>query len=370
MKTDVLVVGAGPAGLLTSIFINKHDVLIIEEHNDVGIPKHCAGFVSKYYAEEIVSITGRDVLDNYYNSLVFHIHNRKYNIYFKEPFIYRINRPLLEHRLADIVYSKNHRIIFNTKGKPTSSLNKVLTKNCEIHCSKIIVADGSNSIFRKHFFKKYKSRLIGIQYIYRSSSQDMNTIHLLFNNLTPDFFQWLAPIDRDSILIGFASSNYFFTPDTIVKHIVKKTGVQIGSKVEVFGGIIPFDKPLKQPIIGDKLFFIGDSVPVIKPYTGGGLLNILLLSTALGMSIDNNKPSLYLRIYELIRSRIIYEYIAVSFFKKIGYWIPPRIVYTLYRRNLLNPSDYDNHYRLLTRSLKIIPQLIIEILLDKLWRND
>lgn len=369
MQTDILVVGAGPAGLLSSIFIDKHDVLLIEEHNEVGLPKHCAGFVSKYYAEYIASITKSDVLDNKYYSIIFHIHGKEYLLSFKEPLIYHINRPLLEQRLLDIVYSKNHRVLFGAKGKPSSSLDKVLIKNSEINCSKIIVADGSNSIFRKYFFREYTDRLIGIQYIHRSSCLDTDIVHTLFNNNTPDFFQWLAPLDNDIVLIGFATKEYRVHPDEIVKNISRETGVKLGSRIEVFGGVIPFDKPLKQPIYRNKLFFIGDSIPVIKPYTGGGLLNIFTLAPILGHSIDKGDFSIFSKTYESIKSRIIYEYIAVSIFKKTGYWIPPRIVYTLYKLNMLNPSDYDNHYRLLSKSLKLIPHIIVDVLIENLWRN-
>src|SRR5438094_4781347 len=45
---DVVVVGAGPAGLYTSLRAAEEglDVLVLEEHSEIGAPTHCTGIVS------------------------------------------------------------------------------------------------------------------------------------------------------------------------------------------------------------------------------------------------------------------------------------------------------------------------------------
>jgi len=357
----ILVAGAGPAGLLTSLYIDNHDVVLVEEHSEVGKPKHCAGFIGELTVKRYASLLGWSVIDHKYNVVVFHTPRGAYTLYFHKPLIYHINRPLLEEKLLDKVLSKGHEIIFNTRVKPGDKPGKVFLGDKELVVDKIIAADGPHSVFRKKYFGKHKEWLRGVQYIYRASNLDSSTVHTLFNEYTPDFFQWLAPLDHDTVLIGFASKEYRVHPDKIVNYISRKTGVKLGSKLEVFGGVIPYDKPLEDPIIDDKIYFIGDSVPLIKPYTGGGLVAISLAGPALGLSIKYGDPSLYRRIYRLIGSRIIYEYFATNLARRFGYWIPPYIVYHLYRLGILTPTDYDNHYRLLFKSLPLSLYLIYKL---------
>lgn len=52
---DVVIVGAGPAGLITArnLAAAGHDVLVLEEHPEIGIPVHCTGLLGAEAFDEL-----------------------------------------------------------------------------------------------------------------------------------------------------------------------------------------------------------------------------------------------------------------------------------------------------------------------------
>jgi digeranylgeranylglycerophospholipid reductase len=52
---DVVIVGAGPAGLITArnLAAAGHDVVVLEEHADIGIPVHCTGLLGNDAFDEL-----------------------------------------------------------------------------------------------------------------------------------------------------------------------------------------------------------------------------------------------------------------------------------------------------------------------------
>src|SRR5918993_837906 len=52
---DVAIVGAGPAGLITArnLAAAGHDVVVLEEHPEIGIPVHCTGLLGSDAFDEL-----------------------------------------------------------------------------------------------------------------------------------------------------------------------------------------------------------------------------------------------------------------------------------------------------------------------------
>src|SRR5688572_15119817 len=62
---DVAIVGAGPAGLITArnLAAAGHDVVVLEEHGEIGVPVHCTGLLGADAFDEL-DLPRRAILAN------------------------------------------------------------------------------------------------------------------------------------------------------------------------------------------------------------------------------------------------------------------------------------------------------------------
>ncbi len=359
MQYDVVIIGAGPAGLTTSFFLRDLEVLIIEEHFSPGTPKHCTGLVGEYTAEFYKSILGQEIIDNEYSRIIFHTPRGKHILDFKQPVAYHVSRPLLEEKLLEKNISLGHGYLNRIRAKPGPRPGEILVRDKTIRPKNIVAADGPLSIFARRYMGRRPSFIVGVQKIHRATGIDTDEFHVFYNNHTQWFFQWMVPLDTDRILIGYAERpGRIPSHDIVIRLIESRTSVSLGEAIETFGGVIPIDKPPRSPIYNNMIYFIGDSLPATKPYTGGGLYGIARLSKPLAQAIIENNPSIYREEYSRFRKRLVAEHLATSISRLIGYWIPARITGLMFERGLIDSSVYDNHSKIILKAFKRIDILI------------
>jgi len=362
-SVDVVVVGAGPAGLLVTSRIKSLEVIVFEEHSKVGLPKHCAGIVGYETAIMIERETSPKVIDHRYNRLVFIAPNCRVDLVFKRDIAFHVNRPLLEEIMALKVESLGHKIVFNNKAYPYS-LKRVLVSGGLLEYKYLVVADGARSVFRERLIGDKPKYLVGLQICAKVRNLDEKTLYVFYNNLVPEFFAWIIPLG-DEALIGVASleSSRAYR---VLQYTQKYLDIPVASVYEKFGGLIPLYNPLRNPVLGDCVVFHGDSVPLTKPYTGGGLHYIFKLSPVLARLLEENR----LRDYSALYKRIFYfknslERVLVNYLRRLNaYYLPTKIVNWLYSLGLLQEGDFDNQYRIFLKSLGVTPVLTVFAFLD------
>lgn len=356
-KLDVAVIGAGPAGLTTSLFIKNHEITVFEEHSSPGIPKHCTGLVGRETYLFYKKLLGGEIVSNKYYGIIFYSPINTFFLYSEEPIAYRIERPLLEQKLVDKVTKLGHRIVFGEKAYPTNYPARIKTRQDEYEASILVVSDGASSVFKKKYYRVEPRVIFGYQGVFRTTCVEDNYFHIVYDSRMTEFFGWLVPLDKDRVLIGYMSSSTGLDPRKIFRFISKKTRVETGSLLETFGGLIPQDLPFRKPVYGGKIYFIGDALPATKPYTGGGLYGVMKLSPVLGRCIEKRKPYMYLEAVMFLRKRFLLEKIAVEYFRCLGYWKPAYIVTWLNRLGLFRTGEYDKHYRLILKSIPVLPAI-------------
>lgn len=363
LREELAIVGGGPAGLTLSLFVRNHDIVIFEEHRDVGKPKHCAGFVGLETFKIYSSLASDEILDKAFSVLTFHTSKGSFKISSSKPFIYRINRPFLEEKLLDRVLSNCVEVRFGTKVKPTPQPGGLIFSGRELRYKWIVASDGLCSYFRRKYLSSKTKFIYGLNTVYRQNNGVEDEVHIFYSDLTPGFFAWYATTQEGYGLVGYGSITYV-DPMKIASLVERKIGVKLLDRVEAFGGLISYDIMLDKPLIGNVLLF-GDSAHMVKPYTGGGLSIISRLAPVLGSSIDKNDLSLYMNMYGRIRRKVSLEHLITTILRNNKYWIPAYILHFV--RNVLEVElnlieIFDNHILLLTRTMPYLTLAVLDSL--------
>lgn len=275
----IVIVGAGPIGCYTTQLLNRllfgSEVIIIEEHPQIGKPVHCAGLVSSRIFEEskIPLDTGCiinhiDGANFFFNSDSFHIHREDAAL-------------VIDRWKFDANLSKGLNIISNTKFVGIEKEGNgylIETDKGEYYADMVIGADGANSLLRGFIGGDENIRYFrGAQFRLRSKCQK-NAVNVYIKN---PFFAWSIPEDENTIRIGIISDN----PYHDLVNLIKEKNIK-GEVVEKFAGIVPLGICQTR---SEKVFLVGDAACQVKPLTHGGLYYGIRCAEILVDCISQNK---------------------------------------------------------------------------------
>jgi len=160
---DVIIVGAGPAGLICAEVLSKSDksVLLLEKNEKFG-EKICAGGLTRKDLELL------DIPDEIFEHKVTRTavlsKKRISQTNAPEPFVFTVDRVTLGTWQKDQLNSSSVVIKNNSKVTSISSDKIVVNNKDEYGFSYLVGADGYFSIVRKYLKIPQEKRLIGIQY--------------------------------------------------------------------------------------------------------------------------------------------------------------------------------------------------------------
>jgi digeranylgeranylglycerophospholipid reductase len=288
---EIIIAGGGPVGC----FIAKQlaskgiHVTIIEEHNTIGEPLHCAGLVTqRVFDISKCSQTGI-VQNKIYGA---HIHSPNGSILTiggKKIYALVINRQRFDQTLAKAAQTAGadlltgHKIISAKKQNHDVILSIKHNEHIKtIRCHLLVGTDGSHSRIRSTFgFPKPVEILQGIGAELSNTTLDPRFVHIFVGQtIAPGFFSWAIPTNehgtttRIGLCIGTQNTHplqHYFTT------LLQQPLLQGTTIMKRFGGTIPLG-PLKKTI-DDSIMLVGDSAAQIKPTSGGGLYPGLLCAT-------------------------------------------------------------------------------------------
>lgn len=264
---DVIVVGAGPAGCRTADLISDkgYNVLLIEEHKNIGRPVQCAGLVS-WRLKEIVPELPKDIFINTVKCAKFLSQSTSFDLKTDKP-VYVIDRAKFDRYLYRRA-KRNSEVKLGARFvgfvRKKDSIKVKTTKG--VFETKILVgADGPNSMVAKHAgLKQPDNKILGIQTT-ANGNFDKDSVELWFDKrFSPEFFAWVIPLNSKRARIGLATKRnaklYF---DKFLKSRIGKT-----KKPDVVGAI-NFGL---MDTAAERVLLVGDAACQVKPFSGGGVI--------------------------------------------------------------------------------------------------
>jgi geranylgeranyl reductase family protein len=268
---DVIIVGGGPAGSLAAkdLAAQGLDVLVLEEHESVGLPQHCTGLIS----EETLHMSGvrPDILNTLYGAEVVFPDGQTITVESDKPKAKIVSRVDLDVRMAQAAMDAGAVYSFSDKYQTHSVDPGVMVRSTTgMHETRVVIgADGASSAVAMTLGdNRPKEYIRGIQADVRYVMEDQSLFKLfLGNKVAPGFFAWQIPCGSFT-RIGLCTSWSSGAPSEYLSNMLIRMGMQ-DRIMKVYSGKIPIGR--RALIYGDRCLLAGDALGYVKPLSGGGL---------------------------------------------------------------------------------------------------
>jgi len=278
VNTDVVVIGAGPAGLIAAREAAKRGakVTVLEEHKEIGIPCHCAGLLSVKGLADIEVPLSTGFVQNKIKGARFHSPSGlSFTVKRKEAVACVIDRSKFDKFLAQQTTRAGSEIKLKSKAQQINRHNKgVMVEGTwgSINASVIIDAEGVGSRLVKAMGLtplKSECLLPALQFDLVDVSVDSKYAEIYVGRkIAPGFFAWVIPLADNSARVGLAckGANTRKRLEGFVKSRFSKFDC-----VSVRPGCIVTCGPIPKTF-DDNFLVVGDAAGHVKPTTGGGVI--------------------------------------------------------------------------------------------------
>ena len=294
LKTDVLVIGGGPAGTMTAKWAAKHGakVLVVEKRQEIGSPVRCGEGMSKAWLPEVGITPGRWINLEVEGARIFSPSEKVFEINEKQAgneVGYVIERDAFDKQLAIDAANAGAEVRLKTAaiamlrdhGRITGATVKEFGEKVDIHAAITVGADG---------FESQVGRWAGIptnislrdmdtclQYRMTNVGCDVRYCDFYLGKVAPGGYVWVFPKGPGLANVGIGVQvsqvkNPADPRNLLDRWIERHPEYARGKKIDMVGGGVSISAPLKQTVT-DGMMLVGDAARMIDPLTGGGIAN-------------------------------------------------------------------------------------------------
>ena len=288
----ITIVGAGPAGsyLASMLASAGKDVLLLEEHPEVGNPVQCTGILSSSSSALQTNIPNHLIVNKIKRVELIAPNNDSIIFNLKEPDLI-LDRKEFDKYLAELAVSKGAKLKLSTRFIGYENNKVAIRHNGEVNyydAESLVGADGPNSQVAKAA-NLYGERKFWIARQCRAKIDNEKDLFKVYfdKNISPDFFGWVVPENEGVARIGIGaeknSEQYF------KQFLANLDNPEI---IDYQSGLIPIYDPKPRRSNGN-VHLIGDAALQTKAISGGGIIKSMLaaeeLSKALLKNLDYEK---------------------------------------------------------------------------------
>ncbi len=289
--TDAVVIGGGPSGSYTALNLARLglEVAVFEEHNEIGIPSHCAGHLSIRSLKRLgLYPLDTRVVENTFSQANFHSPlGTELSIDLQRPITCAVNRPLFDQHIAKkaeaagaqySLSSRVHSLLFKD-GKLKGITVEKNGRQKDFFAKIIVDAEGITSRFLKQAnLSSFRPR--GLINAVEAEVENVNygTLNavevFLGKNYAPGFYAWLIPKLDGTAKIGLATR--IGNPKDYLKRLMHKhpfasRRLREAKITKMAFHSISLGGPIRKAY-ADGFLAVGDAASQVKPTTGGGVI--------------------------------------------------------------------------------------------------
>lgn len=309
---DVVVAGAGPAGSAAARLLARDglQVLLLEEHTEVGIPLHCSGLVTPRTLDE--AGVGTDlVLNRVLGAHVIAPSGAQLTLGDGQVRALVIDRVGLDLALVAEAQRQGAHLELGSKVVAVERKNSSLEVSIEqatsvkkVSTRLLVGADGAHSrVARATGLEGHGERVIGLGVEGTLPGVDEERVQIFVGrSLAPSWFAWTIPLGGEKVRLGVGSSNGL-KPVDCLRRLFQAFPDQFHGwqPTRWTGGTIPLWS--RRRTVTDNVMLVGDAAAQVKPTSGGGiypgLVGARLAAQVASRALDQGSVSeTALRAYE------------------------------------------------------------------------
>ncbi len=287
-KYDVIIVGAGPAGLRCAEILGRSDksILVVEKKPEIG-PKICAGGITRK-SMQIMDIPDEVIEYKISKARIAGPASEFTTRYLKEPFAFMINREQFGRWQAEKLKNTKVKILTGTKVTEISHDRIVLNKQKSVGYRFLVGADGTLSMVRRFLGLPTQKKLFTLQYRIPAKNSLRFEVHMDHRYFRSGY-GWIFP-HPDHLAVGCLADSRYVPVQTLKKGFhrwLEKEGFDLSHAVyESF----PINYDYRGFRYGN-IFLTGDAAGLASGLTGEGIYAALVSGeTAARKILDPSYP--------------------------------------------------------------------------------